>query len=113
MPRRSRFRPTRHGQARDEAAVVALWRSAAPLAVDQSRSDTVTGIIGARRAWTVSMMSPAVDALQADGRDAEVAVSELTLDDDQRDTPSRAISTAGACRSSCGAKRRRTRAVAA
>jgi hypothetical protein len=25
---------------------------------DQSRSETLTGIIGARRAWTVSMISP-------------------------------------------------------
>jgi hypothetical protein len=27
-------------------------------AVDQSRSEALTGIIGARRAWTVSMISP-------------------------------------------------------
>jgi hypothetical protein len=27
-------------------------------AVGQSRSDALTGIIGARRAWTVSMISP-------------------------------------------------------
>jgi hypothetical protein len=26
-------------------------------AVDQSRSDVLTGVIGARRAWTVSMIS--------------------------------------------------------
>ena len=31
--------------------------SSARSAVDQSRSDTLTGIIGARRAWTVSMIS--------------------------------------------------------
>jgi hypothetical protein len=37
----------------------------------------------------------AVDALEVDARDAEVAVSELALDDDQG-TPSRAISTAWA-----------------
>jgi hypothetical protein len=32
--------------------------SSVALAVDQSRSEALTGIIGARRAWTVSMISP-------------------------------------------------------
>jgi hypothetical protein len=43
-----------------------------------------TGIIEARRAWTVSMIVGVVDALQIDRRDAEGAVAELALDDDQR-----------------------------
>jgi hypothetical protein len=49
----------------------------------------------------------AVDALQVDGGDAEVAVAEwrwMTISG----MPSRAISTAWAWRSWCGAKRRRT-----
>ncbi len=53
-----------------------------------------------------------VDALEVDRGDAEVAVSErrwMTTSG----TPSRAISTAWACRSWCGAKRRRTPALAA
>jgi hypothetical protein len=33
-------------------------RRSPPLAVDQSRSDTLTGIMGARRACTVSIISP-------------------------------------------------------
>jgi hypothetical protein len=34
-------------------------RRAAPArALDQSRSEALTGIIGARRAWTISMISP-------------------------------------------------------
>jgi hypothetical protein len=32
--------------------------SSAALAVDQSRNEVLTGIMGARRAWTVSMISP-------------------------------------------------------
>ena len=58
--------------------------SSARGAVDQSRSEALTGIIGARRACTVSMISPLSMPAQIDGRDAEVAVSELALDDDQR-----------------------------
>jgi hypothetical protein len=56
----------------------------ARMAVIQSRSEALTGIIGARRAWTVSMISP---LSMPGGRrgDAEVAVPELTLDDDHRD----------------------------
>src|SRR4051794_22087121 len=54
----------------------------------------------------------AVDALEVHRGDAEVGVSELALDDQQGHT-SRAISTAWACRSWCGAKRRRTPARAA
>jgi hypothetical protein len=54
------------------------------VAVDQSRSEALTGIMGARRAFTVSMISPLIDALEVDGGNAEVAVSELALDDDQR-----------------------------
>jgi len=52
--------------------------------VDQSRSDALTGIIGARRGVHGLDDLAAVDALQVDGGDAEVAVSELALDDDQR-----------------------------
>src|SRR5687767_2622705 len=54
----------------------------------------------------------AVDALQVDGGDPEVAVAELPLVTISG-TPSRAISTACAWRSWCGAKRRRTPARAA
>jgi hypothetical protein len=39
------------------AAALALRDEQRP-ADDQSRSETLTGIIGARRAWTVSMISP-------------------------------------------------------
>jgi hypothetical protein len=49
----------------------------------------------------------AVDALQVNGRDAEVAVAELALDDISG-TPSRASSTASACRSWWGATPKRT-----
>jgi hypothetical protein len=45
-------------------------------AVIQSGSDAVTGIMGARRWWTVSMVFGVVDALQADRGDAEVAVAD-------------------------------------
>jgi hypothetical protein len=48
-----------------------------------------------------------VDALKVHRRDAEIAVAQLALYDDQRHT-SRASSTAWACRSWCGAKRLRT-----
>jgi hypothetical protein len=44
----------------------------------QSRSEARTGIIGARRA------SAFVDAFQVNRGDAEVAVAELALDNDQR-----------------------------
>jgi hypothetical protein len=37
---------------------VALRERRARIAVIQSRSEALTGIIGARRAWTVSMISP-------------------------------------------------------
>jgi hypothetical protein len=50
--------------------------------VDQSRSEALTGIIGARRVPGLDVLA-AVDALQVDAGDAEVAVSELALDDDQ------------------------------
>jgi hypothetical protein len=44
----------------------------------------LTGIIGARRVWTVSMTC-VVDALEIDAGDAEVAVlAELARDDDER-----------------------------
>ena len=53
-----------------------------------------------------------VDPAHVDRRDREVGMAELALDDEQRD-PSRDISTAWACLSWCGAKRRRTPARAA
>jgi len=53
-----------------------------------------------------------VDALEVDRGDAEVAVSELRWMT-TRGTPSRAISTAWAWRSWCGANRRRTPPLAA
>jgi hypothetical protein len=53
-----------------------------------------------------------VDALQGDGRDAEVAVPELALNGDQRDTFA-GPRPRGAWRSWWGAKRRRTPALAA
>src|SRR5215217_4374095 len=53
-------------------------------AVDQSRSEALTGIIGARRACTVSMTSPLSIPCRLDGRDPEIAAPELVLDDDQR-----------------------------
>ena len=62
-----------------------LCATSSAVAVDQSRSEALTGIIGARRACTVSMISPLSMPWQIDGGDAEVAVSELALDDDQRD----------------------------
>src|SRR4051794_24918201 len=40
--------------------------------------------MGARRPWTASMISALSNALQVDRGDAEVAVAQLTLDDDQR-----------------------------
>jgi hypothetical protein len=51
---------------------------------DQSRSEALTGIIGARRACTVSMISPLSIPCQVDAGDAQVAVPELARDDDQR-----------------------------
>jgi hypothetical protein len=39
--------------------------------------------MGARLAWTVSMISALSDALEVDGSDAEVAVAERSLDDDK------------------------------
>src|SRR3954452_12819051 len=51
---------------------------------NQSRSETLTGSIGARRACTVSMISPLSMPCRVDGRDAEVAVAQLALNDDQR-----------------------------
>src|SRR3954468_20334555 len=69
--------------------------SACAAPVDQSCSEGLTGIIGVHDLNDVA----AVDALEVDRGDAEVAaVAELALDDDQR-TPWRAISTAWACRS--------------
>jgi hypothetical protein len=65
--------------------------SSAALAVDQSRSEALTGSMGARRACTDFA---AVDALQVDGRDAEVAVPELALDHDQRYAFARKLVTA-------------------
>jgi len=57
----------------------------------------LTGIIGARRAWTVSMSSALSIPLEVDRGDAEVGVTELALDDHQRHTlPD--LSTACACR---------------
>jgi hypothetical protein len=53
------------------------------------------------------MVSALSIALQVDQGDAEVRVSELALDDDQRDAFA-CISTACAWRSWWGAKRRRT-----
>lgn len=49
-----------------------------------------------------------VDALQVHGRDAEVGVAQLALDDVQRHSFSGHLDAAWACRSWCGAKRRRT-----
>jgi hypothetical protein len=49
------------------------------------RSELSTGIMGGRRAWTVSMISALSMPLQIDRSDAEVGVSELALDDEQRD----------------------------
>src|SRR3954464_4522387 len=49
----------------------------------QTRRERLTGIIGARRAWTVSMIS-VLDALEIDRGDAEVGMAELALDDKQR-----------------------------
>jgi hypothetical protein len=53
-----------------------------------------------------------VDALEIDRGDAEVAVSELALDDDQRDAFAGHLDGVGGL-SWCGAKRRRTPALAA
>src|SRR5215207_1593834 len=50
----------------------------------QTRSELWTGTIGARRAWTVSNDLGVVDALEVDRGDAEVGVTELALDDDDR-----------------------------
>ena len=53
--------------------------------VDQSRSEVLTGIIGARRAVARSLDDfGVVDALEVDRGDAEVAVAELALNDDER-----------------------------
>jgi hypothetical protein len=54
-----------------------------------------TGIIGARRAWTVAMVSPLSMPLQVDGGDVDVAVGEwrwMTIGG----TPSRALDGVGA-----------------
>ena len=66
-------------------------------AVDQSRSDALTGIMGARWARTVSHDFGVVDSLEVDARDAEVAVAQLALADDERHA-SRASSTAWAAK---------------
>jgi hypothetical protein len=46
----------------------------------------LTGIIGARRVWTVSMISALSIPMEVDRRDAEVAVPELALDDHEGHT---------------------------
>jgi hypothetical protein len=53
-------------------------------AVNQSRSDVSAGIIGARRAWTRIDDLGVIDPLELDAGDAEVAVAQLALDDDER-----------------------------
>src|SRR4051794_25874950 len=50
----------------------------------QGRSGVLTGTIGARRAWTGFDDFNVVDALEIDRGDAEIAVAELALNDDQR-----------------------------
>jgi hypothetical protein len=49
----------------------------------------LTGIIGARRAWTVSMISALSLPWRIDRGDAEVAVAELALKYDERHAPVR------------------------
>jgi hypothetical protein len=51
----------------------------------QTRSDALTGIIGAPRVWTASMISALSMPWEVDRGDPEVAVAELALDDGQRD----------------------------
>jgi hypothetical protein len=53
------------------------------LTVAQSRSDVLTGIMGRGGMDGLDDLG-VVDALQVDRREAEVAVAELALDDDQR-----------------------------
>jgi hypothetical protein len=54
-----------------------------------------------------------VDALGVDGGDAEVVVTELALDDDQRDAFAGHLDRVGVAELVCGAKRRSTPAAAA
>jgi hypothetical protein len=60
----------------------------------QSRSDGLTGIIGARRRGRCRDLG-VVDALEVDGCDAEVAVAELAEDDDQRHAFARHLDRVG------------------
>src|SRR3954451_16494262 len=62
-------------------------RGGAPAGVrglGQSRRPTLADIIGARRVWTVAMISLGIDALEVDRGGAQVGVTQLTLDDVQR-----------------------------
>jgi hypothetical protein len=58
--------------------------SSAGLAVAQCRREVLTGIIGARRACTVSMISTLSMPRRSTEVMPQVAVAELPLDDDQR-----------------------------
>jgi hypothetical protein len=50
------------------------------LTVDQSGSDVLTGIIGARRAWTVSMISARRNADDIHRVQTEMRVIRIDLD---------------------------------
>jgi len=73
---------------------------------------TLTGNIGARRAWTASVISALSMPLEVDRGDAEVAVAELALDDDERHALVRHLDGVGVAEL-VGRERRRTLAIVA
>ena len=83
-----------------DTATAAPRRASAPrrearVSLLQSRSDALTGTIGARAGMDGVDDLGVVDALQVDRGNAEVAIAELALDHDQRNALARHLDGVG------------------